>query len=72
MNKQEIDDMMKDLPSQQPPEETLLQKVVIGIMFIAFLVFWMWVPDFDLTEQECAQQTARAYTGNLCERVTKP
>jgi hypothetical protein len=72
MNKHEIDEMMKDLPSQQPPEETLIQKVTIGIMLVLVLILMMWVPDFDLTEQECAQQTARAYTGNLCERVTKP
>jgi hypothetical protein len=72
MNKQEIDDMMKDLPSQQIPEETLAQKVVIGIMLLLVLFLMIWVPDFMLTEQECAQQSARAYTGNLCERVTKP
>lgn len=72
MNKQEIDDMMKDLPSQQLPEETALQKFIIGIMFIAFLLLWMWVPDFDLTEQECAQQKPQAYVGKLCENVTKP
>jgi len=72
MNKQEIDDMMKHLPSQQPPEESLLQKFVLGIIFIAFLVFWMWVTDFDLTEQECAQQSSLAYVGDLCEKVKKP
>jgi hypothetical protein len=72
MNKQEIDDMMKDLPSQQVPKESALERFFLGIIFIAVLVFSMWVPDFDLTEQECAQQSARAYTGNLCEQVTKP
>ena len=66
MNKQEIDDMMKDLPSQQLPEETVLQKVILGIMFIAFLVFWMWVPDFTLTEEQCQQQTPHAITSGLC------
>jgi len=66
MNKQEIDDMMKDLPSQQLPEETVLQKVIFGIMFIAFLVFWMWVPDFTLTEEQCQQQTSHAITSGLC------
>jgi len=66
MNKQEIDDMMKNLPSQQLPEETHLQKFLIGIMFIAFLVFWMWVPNFMLTEEECQQQTAQAITSGLC------
>jgi len=66
MNKQEIDDMMKDLPSQQLPEETALQKFLIGIMFIAFLLLWMWVPNFMLTEEECKQQTAQAITSGLC------
>jgi hypothetical protein len=66
MNKQEIDDMMKDLPSQQLPEETALQKFLFGIMFIAFLLFWMWVPDFTLTEEECQHQAAHAITNGLC------
>jgi len=47
-------------------EESLLQKVVIGIMFIAFLLFWMWVPDFTLDEQECMKQDSSAYVKNLC------
>ena len=67
MNKQEIDDMMKDLPSQQLPEETMLQKVILGIMFIAFLVFWMWVPDFTLTEEDCMKQDSSAYVKNICK-----
>jgi hypothetical protein len=50
-------------------EESLLQKVVIGIMFIAFLVFWMWVPDFLLTEEECRQQTTHAITSGLCSET---
>ena len=66
MNKQEIDKMMKDLPIQQLPEETLIQKVTIGIMFLLFLVFWMWVPDFMLTEEQCQQQTPHAITSGLC------
>jgi hypothetical protein len=51
-------------------EETLLQKVVIGIMFIAFLVFWMWVPDFTLDEEDCAKQSTSAYVGSLCIEST--
>jgi len=47
-------------------EETLLEKVVIGIMFIAFLVFWMWVPDFTLDEEDCMKQESSAYVKNLC------
>ena len=66
MNKQEIDDMMKDLPSQQLPEETALQKFFIGIMFVLFLILWAWVPDFTLTEDECATQDSTAYVRKLC------
>ena len=47
-------------------EETLFQKVVIGIMFIAFLAFWMWVPDFTLSEEDCMKQDSSAYVKNLC------
>ena len=67
MNKKEIDDMMKDLPSQQLPEETVLQKLIIGIMLIAFLMFWMWVPDFTLDEEDCMKQESSAYVKNLCK-----
>jgi hypothetical protein len=66
MNKQEIDDMMRDLPSQQVQEETLIQKITIGIMFILVLVLMMWAPDFVLTEEECLQQSPRAITIGLC------
>ena len=69
MNKQEIDDMMKDLPSQQLPEETVLQKLIIGIMMIAFLMFWMWVPDFTLDEEDCMKQVSSAYVKNLCSEA---
>ena len=67
MNKKEIDDMMKDLPSQQLPEETVLQKFIIGIMLIAFVMFWMWVPDFTLDEEDCMKQESSAYVKNLCK-----
>ena len=50
-------------------EEQLLQKLIIGTMFIAFIAFWVWVPDFLLTEEECRQQTPHAITSGLC---TKP
>ena len=66
MNKQEIDDMMKDLPSQRVQEETLIQKITIGIMFILVLVLMMWAPDFILSEEECLQQRPRAITIGLC------
>jgi hypothetical protein len=69
MNKQEIDEMMKDLPSQQVQEETLIQKITIGIMFIAILFLMVWVPDFILTEEECLQQSPRAITIGLCNET---
>lgn len=67
MNKREIDDMMRHLPSQKP-EEPLWEKVVIGLLFIAFLVFWLWIPDFELTDKECMDQKPSAYVGNLCAK----
>jgi hypothetical protein len=66
MNKREIDDMMKDLPSQQLPDETLIQKITIAIMFILVLFIATWAPDFMLTEEECQQQSPRAITIGLC------
>jgi hypothetical protein len=53
MNKREIDEMMRHLPSQQPPPETLLQKVLIGIMLFVAIGFLMWIPDF---EPDCFDQ----------------
>ena len=72
MNRQEIDDMMKDLPSQQMPEETLAQKVLIGIIFLLVFTLMAWVPDFMLTEEECAQQESSANVKNICREATKP
>ena len=47
-------------------EETLLDKVIIGTMFLAFIAFWVWVPNFFLTDEECKQQTPHAITSGLC------
>lgn len=47
-------------------EETLLEKVAIGIMMALVFVFAAWVPDFTLTEEECAKQPPSAYTKGLC------
>ena len=52
MNKKEIDEMMSRLPSQQP-QETLLEKVVIGIMFLLAIGFLMAITDF---EPDCFDQ----------------
>ena len=47
-------------------EETLFEKVVIGTMMVLVFVLMAWVPDFTLTEEECAKQDPRAYVGSLC------
>ena len=47
-------------------EETLLEKVIIGTMMVLVFVLMAWVPDFTLTEEECAMQDSRAYVGRLC------
>ena len=47
-------------------EETLLEKVLIGIMMVGILLFAAWVPDFTLTEEECMKQDSSAYVKNLC------
>jgi hypothetical protein len=44
MNRQEIDEMMSHLPSQQP-EESLLHCWVIGTMFTLFLIAACLMPD---------------------------
>lgn len=44
MNRQEINEMMKDLPSQQPVEP-LLSRWIIGTMFILFLIAVCMMPD---------------------------
>jgi len=44
MNRQEIDEMMKDLPSQQR-EESLLERWIIGTMFTVFLIVICMLPD---------------------------
>ena len=44
MNRQEIDEMMSHLPSQQR-EEPLLHRWVIGTMLIVFLVVVCMMPD---------------------------
>lgn len=44
MNHQEIDEMMSQLPSQQY-EESLLERWIIGTMFIVFLIVMCMLPD---------------------------
>jgi hypothetical protein len=72
MNKREIDDMMKDLPSQQLPDETLIQKITVATIFILILFLMVWVPDFTLTEDECDTQESTAFVRKLCHEAKKP
>ena len=72
MNKREIDDMMKDLPSQQLPDETLIQKITVATIFILILFLMVWVPDFTLTEDECDTQESTAFVRKLCHEGKKP
>jgi hypothetical protein len=44
VNRQEIDEMMSHLPSQQPVETTT-QKWVIGMWFVMFLILCIYAPD---------------------------
>jgi hypothetical protein len=44
MNRQEIDEMMRHLPSQQPAETTT-QKFIIGMWFVMFLILCAYAPD---------------------------
>jgi hypothetical protein len=50
-------------------KETLLEKVVITIIFIGALFLMMWVPDFTLDEEDCAKQSTSAYVGKLCNEA---
>ena len=43
MNKEEIDEMMRDLPSQR--RESLLSKIMMGAWFIMFLILCAYAPD---------------------------
>jgi hypothetical protein len=47
MNRQEIDEMMSHLPSQQP-QESLTDKVLIGTIFTVFLIVMCMLPDIML------------------------
>lgn len=62
MNKQEIDEMMASLPSQQP-KETKAQKVLLGTMFIMFIILCAYAPDIRYQPQESTngncQETSR-------------
>lgn len=51
MNKKEIDEMMRHLPSQQP-EETTGQKWMIGMWFVMFIILCIFAPDISYQPTE--------------------
>ena len=63
MNRQEIDEMMRQLPSQQPVETTT-QKWIIGMWFIMFLILCAYAPDIryqpteEITHGNCQKDTS--------------
>lgn len=54
MNREEIDEMMSRLPSQQP-KETTGQKWLIGMWFVMFLILCVYAPD--ITYQPTQEKT---------------
>ena len=62
MNKQEIDNMMRELPSQRP-QETTLQKFWIGVWFAMFMILCAYAPDIRF-------QTKESTNGN-CQENTR-
>lgn len=62
MNRQEIDEMMSRLPSQQP-QETTWNKLWIGTWFIMFLILCAYAPDIRY------QPTEEINHGN-CQKIS--
>lgn len=62
MNKQEIDEMMSRLPSQQKPETTG-QKIVIGMMFVMFVILCVYAPDIRYQPQESTNGNCQKTSG---------
>jgi len=62
MNKHEIDDMMRGLPSQQPTETTW-QNVLIGAWLAMFIILCIYAPDIvyqpkEITHGNCQKDTS--------------
>lgn len=51
MNKEEIDEMMSNLPSQRPPE-SMWSKIVISMWFVMFLILCAYAPDIHYNPEE--------------------
>ena len=73
MNKCEIDDMMRDLPSQKPVE-TLAAKIGIVILFMGVLYVMAMLPNIvraqnDQKESYCRESSRRAATQNAARSI---
>jgi hypothetical protein len=51
MNKEEIDEMMRHLPSQQP-QESNAAKFVIAMWFVMFVILCIYAPDIRYNPEE--------------------
>jgi hypothetical protein len=73
MNKREIDDMMRDLPSQKPVE-TLVAKIGIIILFMGVLYAMAMLPNIvkaqnDQKESYCRESARRAATQDAARSI---
>jgi hypothetical protein len=68
MNREEIDQMMRGLPSQQP-QETTWSKLWIGTWFIMFLILCAYAPDIryqpteEINHGNCQKDTSQESGG---------
>jgi hypothetical protein len=73
MNKREIDDMMRDLPSQKPVE-TLAAKIGIILLFIGIFYAMAMLPNMvraqnDQKESYCRESARRANIQNAARSI---
>jgi hypothetical protein len=73
MNKREIDDMMRDLPSQKPVE-TLAAKIGIILLFIGIFYAMAMLPNMvraqnDQKESYCRDSARRADIQNAARSI---
>jgi hypothetical protein len=73
MNKREIDELMRDLPSQKPVE-TLGAKIGIILLFIGIFYVMAMLPNIvraqnDQKESYCRESSRRAATQNAARSI---
>jgi hypothetical protein len=71
MNRQDIDEMMSHLPSQQP-NETTTQKFIIGMWFVMFLILCVYAPDirYQPTEEKTHGNSQESTSQEGCRKGT--